>query len=92
MRSCSGIAGDLRSFISTRPVARIAGRLGWIHSASTETLTRYTAHAKRGTVAMDAACVLPGFTGVAVHDGWKAYQCLHSTRSTRSAPLTTSGS
>ena len=54
--------------------ARIAGRLGWIHSASTETLTRYTAHERRGTVAMDAAGVLPGFSGVAVHDGWKAYQ------------------
>jgi len=54
--------------------ARIAGRLGWVHSASTETLTRYTSHAKRGCLAMDAAGVLPGFTGVAVHDGWKPYR------------------
>jgi transposase len=54
--------------------ARIAGRLGWIHSASTDTLTRYTAHTGRGIEAMDAAGVLPGFSGVAVHDGWKAYQ------------------
>lgn len=54
--------------------ARIAGRLGWIHSASTETLTRYTAHRRRGTEAMDDAGVLPEFTGVAVHDGWKPYQ------------------
>jgi prepilin-type N-terminal cleavage/methylation domain-containing protein len=35
--------------------ARIAGRLGWVHSASTETLTRYSSHAGRGVVAMDAA-------------------------------------
>ncbi len=54
--------------------ARIAGRLGWIHSGSTDTLTRYTAHAKRGVLAMDAAGVLPGFRGVAVHDGWKPYR------------------
>jgi transposase len=38
--------------------ARIAGRLGWVHSASTETLTRYSSHAGRGVVAMDAAGVL----------------------------------
>ncbi|MGA2930324.1 MAG: IS66 family transposase [Solirubrobacteraceae bacterium] len=73
---------QLRALLHKAPVvnfdetgARIAGRLGWIHSASTETLTRYTAHAKRGTEAMDAAGVLPGFTGVAVHDGWKPYRC-----------------
>jgi transposase len=54
--------------------ARIAGRLGWVHSASTEQLTRYTAHAKRGVEAIDAAGVLPGFGGVAVHDGWKPYR------------------
>jgi hypothetical protein len=50
--------------------ARIAGRLGWMHSASTDKLTRYTVHARRGGEAIDAAGVLPGFAGVAVHDGW----------------------
>lgn len=30
-------------------------------------------HGKRGKVAMDAAEVLPGFAGVAVHDGWSPY-------------------
>jgi hypothetical protein len=30
-------------------------------------------HAKRGKVAMDAAGVLGGFGGVAVHDGWSPY-------------------
>lgn len=71
----------LRSLLCKAPVvnfdetgARIAGRLGWIHSASNETLTRYTAHQRRGTEAMDDAGVLPDFTGVAVHDGWKPYQ------------------
>ena len=72
---------QLRQLLCDAPVvnfdetgARIAGRLGWIHSASTDTLTRYTAHPKRGTDAMDDAGVLPDFEGVAVHDGYKPYQ------------------
>lgn len=71
----------LRRLLRSAPVchfdetgARIAGRLGWIHSASTERLTRYTAHEKRGVAAMDDAGVLPDFRGVAVHDGWKPYR------------------
>jgi len=71
----------LRSLLSNAPVvnfdetgARIAGRLGWIHSASTETMTRYTSHPKRGGEAIDAAGVLPGFSGIAVHDGYKPYK------------------
>jgi transposase len=71
---------QLRQLLQKAPVvnfdetgARIAGRLGWVHSASTEQLTRYTAHARRGVEAIDAAGVLPDFEGVAVHDGWKAY-------------------
>jgi hypothetical protein len=54
--------------------ARIAGRLGWVHSASTDMLTRYTAHSRRGCEAIDDAGVLPGFRGVAVHDGWAPYR------------------
>jgi transposase len=72
---------QLRELLAGSPVchfdetgARIAGRLGWIHSTSTTRLTRYTAHARRGTQAMDDAGVLPEFHGVAVHDGWKPYQ------------------
>jgi transposase len=53
--------------------ARVAGRLHWVHSASTPLLSWFTVHPKRGVAAMDAAGVLPGFGGVAVHDGWSPY-------------------
>jgi transposase len=53
--------------------ARVAGRLHWVHSASTASLSLFTLHTKRGKQAMDAAGVLPRFTGVAVHDGWSPY-------------------
>lgn len=52
---------------------RVAGRLGWVHSASTGEYVLITVHDKRGVEAMDAAGVLPRFTGVAVHDGWAPY-------------------
>jgi transposase len=45
---------------------RTAGKLAWMHSASTDTDVLLTVHAKRGTKGMDAAKVLPRFTGVAV--------------------------
>jgi transposase len=53
--------------------ARVAGRLHWVHSASTELLSWLTVDAKRGADAMEAAGVLPEFRGVAVHDGWAPY-------------------
>ncbi|HEY2202522.1 MAG TPA: transposase [Solirubrobacteraceae bacterium] len=72
---------EVRSQLSGAKVAhfdetgrRIEGRLQWIHSASTETLTLLTAHRKRGVEAMHDAGVLPAFRGVAVHDGWAPYR------------------
>jgi transposase len=79
-RGLDGFVGVVRSGLAAAPVAhfdetgaRVAGRLHWVHSASTSLLSLFTVHAKRGKVAMDQAGVLPRFGGVAVHDGWAPY-------------------
>jgi transposase len=79
-RGLDGFAQVVRAGLATAPVAhfdetgaRVAGRLHWVHSASTSLLSLFTVHATRGKVAMDQAGVLPGFGGVAVHDGWAPY-------------------
>jgi transposase len=73
-------AETVRELLRAAPVAhfdetgaRVAGRLHWVHSASTGQLSWFAVHAKRGANAMDAAGVLPGFRGVAVHDCWSPY-------------------
>jgi transposase len=52
---------------------RVAGKLAWVHSASAGKFVLITVHPKRGKEAMDAAGVLPAFTGIACHDAWKPY-------------------
>ena len=52
---------------------RTAGRLAWVHSASSGKFALFTVHAKRGKEGMDAAGVLPAFAGIAVHDAWAPY-------------------
>jgi transposase len=52
---------------------RTAGRLAWVHSASSGKFVLVTVHAKRGKDGMKAAGVLPSFRGIAVHDAWKPY-------------------
>ncbi len=52
---------------------RTAEKLHWLHSASTELLTFYGVHEKRGTKAMDHFNILPNFQGRLIHDFWKPY-------------------
>jgi len=60
---------------------RCAGSLHWLHCAGTFKHSFFGIHSQRGSVAMDDFGILPDFTGLAVHDHWKAYfnyiQCLH---------------
>jgi transposase len=53
----------------------------WLHVASTRALSWYGSHRKRGSEALDSFGILPGFTGIAVHDGWgpyARYECEHA--------------
>jgi transposase len=82
-RAAAGLdtfTGQVRDRLADAQVAhfdetglRVPGRLHWVHSASTDKYVPITVHDKRGVQAMDAAGVLPRFTGVAVHDGWAPY-------------------
>ena len=81
-------AGDLGGFLDevhrqlvAAPVAhfdetgaRVEGRLRWLFSSSTDQLTLFSLHDKRGFDGLDHAGVLPAFAGIAVHDGFKPYR------------------
>ncbi|AXE39863.1 IS66 family transposase [Acidipropionibacterium virtanenii] len=55
---------------------RVAGKLHWVHSASTGRYSHISVHPKRGRKGMDAAGILPGFSGILVHDAWAPYDTL----------------
>jgi transposase len=71
-------AADLAHFDETG--FRVDGRLAWLHSASTKRYSLLTVHRKRGVEAMNAAGVLPDFTGVAMHDAWTPYDTYTQAR------------
>src|SRR5215210_6498560 len=57
---------------------RVATRLGYVHVASTPSLTHYAAASHRGRTAIDEINVLPAYRGTCVHDGLLSYT--HYTR------------
>jgi transposase len=70
----------VRDEIVAAPVAgfdetglRVAGKLHWVHCARTEKYTLVVCHPRRGVDGMRHLNVLPGYTGVAVHDCWSPY-------------------
>jgi transposase len=65
------VAAEVVNFDETG--LRVAGKLRWVHSASTGKYSLITVHDRRGVKGIDAAGVLPSFTGVAVHDAWAPY-------------------
>lgn len=76
-----GFTAVVRAQLQAAPVAhfdetggRVAGKLRWVHVAATDTLTLYHRAGGRGKDSIDAGGVLPGFTGVAVHDGLTSYR------------------
>jgi transposase len=59
---------------------RVAGRLVWLHVASTRWLTHLAWHRKRGQTAMREIGIWPRFQGRAMHDRWASYDtfaCQH---------------
>ena len=78
----------IRRALITAPVVhadeagrRVNGNLYWLHVLSTDRLTAYFPHPKRGAEALDAFGLLAPFAGVLVHDHGSACQrssCWHA--------------
>lgn len=60
---------------------RVNRKLWWLHVASTDELTYYFVHPRRGRVALNEMALLPTFKGISVHDSWASYfqySCTHA--------------
>jgi transposase len=87
-RRLEPVEAAIRDLAAASPVAgfdetgvRATGSLHWLHTVSTQFLTWYYAHKRRGCEAIDAAGILPEYRGVAVHDCWTSYfdyRCDHA--------------
>jgi transposase len=88
-RGLESVEAQLKAALRRAPVLhndetglRRAGTRAWAHVTSTATLTHYAVQAKRGREATDAIGILPGYTGVSVHDALASYRaytrCRHA--------------
>jgi transposase len=61
---------------------RVEGRLHWLHVASTDKLTYYGVHPKRGVEALKAFDIVPRCHNWVIHDHWAPYftfeNCVHA--------------
>lgn len=51
----------------------VNGQRLWLHNASDGQWTYFCPHPKRGSDAMEAMGILPGYRGILCHDHWKPY-------------------
>jgi transposase len=79
-RRLEPVEAAIRGLAAASPVAgfdetgvRATGSLHWLHTVSTQLVTWYYAHKRRGCEAMNAAGILSEYRGCAVHDFWKSY-------------------
>ena len=79
-RNLAGVEGQIRELLMGAGVIhvdetgmRVTGIRQWLHVASTEVLTWYGHHRKRGKRATDDMQILPRFEGIMVHDFWASY-------------------
>ncbi len=79
-KNLEGVENSIKEQLIESPVAhfdetgmRSNGKTQWLNSASTEQLTYYEVHEKRGTKAAKDIGILPKFEGTACHDHWTPY-------------------
>jgi transposase len=85
----SGIVAAIKQGVISTPIVHadetglsLGGTTIWLHVASTDRLTWYATHPKRGREALDALGVVPAIRGRVVRDGlwsyWQYDQCGHA--------------
>lgn len=79
-RNLAGVEERIRELLTEAEVLhvdetgmRVTGIRQWLHVASTDFLTWYGHHRKRGKRATDDMQILPRFKGTMVHDFWASY-------------------
>jgi len=79
-RNLTGVEEHTRNLLQDAQVLHVdetSMRVGdtrhWLHVASTDHLTSYGCHRKRGAQATDAMGILPALQGTMIHDFWAPY-------------------